>query len=115
MRIDPAPGVPRTISEALGDELTESHLTVASYGGVGGESTPMHHGHGGKKDEGQIDAERFFRAIDRAVLKHHFPAIGPALDPGGAAGASTSFPPDQPESVSNGGGNHDESRCSVDR
>ena len=31
----------------------------------------MHHGHGGKKDEAQIDAERFFRAIDRAVLKHH--------------------------------------------
>ncbi len=31
----------------------------------------MHHGHGGKKDEVQIDAERFFRAIDRAVLEHH--------------------------------------------
>ena len=34
-------------------------------------STPMHHGHGGKKDEVDIDAERFFRAIDRAVLEHH--------------------------------------------
>jgi hypothetical protein len=33
--IDPAPGVPRTVTEALGDERTESHLTVASYGGVG--------------------------------------------------------------------------------
>ena len=31
----------------------------------------MHHGHGGKKDEEDIDAERFFRAIDRAVLEHH--------------------------------------------
>jgi hypothetical protein len=31
----------------------------------------MHHGHGGKKDEADIDAERFFRAIDRAVLEHH--------------------------------------------
>ena len=69
--IDPAPGVPRTITEVLGDELTESHRTVASYGGVGAASTPMHHGHGGRKDEADTDAERFFRAIDRAVLEHH--------------------------------------------
>ena len=69
--IDPAPGVPRTIAEALGDELTEPHQTVASYGGVGQGSTPMHHGHGGQKDEADNDAERFFRAIDRAVLEHH--------------------------------------------
>lgn len=69
--IDPAPEVPRTITEALGDELTESHQTVASYGGVGGDSTPMHHSQGGKKDEADIDAERFFRAVDRAVLEHH--------------------------------------------
>jgi hypothetical protein len=69
--IDPAPGVPRTITEALGDELTESHLTVASYGGVNQPSTPMRHGHGGKQDRVEIDAERFFRAIDRAVLEHH--------------------------------------------
>jgi hypothetical protein len=69
--IDPAPGVPRTITEALGDELTEPHQTVASYGGVGGASRPMHHSHGGKQDEGHTDAERFFRAIDRAVLEHH--------------------------------------------
>jgi hypothetical protein len=69
--IEPAPGVPRTITEALGAALTEPHQTVASYGGVGGANTPMYHGHGGRKDAVQIDAERFFRAIDRAVLKHH--------------------------------------------
>jgi hypothetical protein len=69
--IDPAPGVPRTIVEALGDELTEPHLTVASYGGVGEGSTATHHGHGGKKNDAQTDAERFFRAVDRAVLEHH--------------------------------------------
>ena len=28
------PGVPRTIAEALGSELTEPHQTVASYGGL---------------------------------------------------------------------------------
>lgn len=69
--IDPAPGVPRTITEALGAELTEPQQTVASYGGAGQASTPMRHGHGGKKDEADSDAERFFRAIDRAVLEHH--------------------------------------------
>jgi hypothetical protein len=68
--IEPAPEVPRTIIEALGEELTEPHQTVASYGGVGGGSRPMHHSQGGKKDEADIDAERFFRAVDRAVLEH---------------------------------------------
>jgi hypothetical protein len=69
--LDPAPGVPRSIGEALGDELTDPHRTVASYGGVGAGSMPMHHGQGGKKDEVDKDAERFFRAVDRAVLEHH--------------------------------------------
>lgn len=69
--IDPAPDVPRTIAEALGDELTKPYQAVASHGGIGGASTPIHHGHGGKKDEVDIDADRFFRAVDRAVLKHH--------------------------------------------
>lgn len=69
--VDLIPGVPRTIEEALGAELTDPHQTVASYGGVGGGSSPMHHGHGGKTDEVEIDAARFFRAVDRAVLEHH--------------------------------------------
>jgi len=68
--VELAQGVPRTITEALGEELTEPHQTVASYGaGAGG--TPMRHGHGSKKDEVDIDTERFFRAVDRAVLEHH--------------------------------------------
>ncbi|MDP2270438.1 MAG: hypothetical protein Q8K32_06860 [Archangium sp.] len=64
-------GVPRTIADALGRELTEPHQTVSSHGGVGGASTPMHHGHGGKADEADLDARRFFRAVDRAVLEHY--------------------------------------------
>jgi Bacterial archaeo-eukaryotic release factor family 3 len=74
--VELAEGVPRTIEEALGEELTEPHLTAASYGGAGGRggahgAPSMHHGHGGKKDEVDIDADRFFRAIDRAVLEQH--------------------------------------------
>jgi len=64
------PGVPRTMAEALGEELTDPHLTVASYGGVGGESGAMYHGHGGRKDEIDIDTTRFFRVVDRTVFEH---------------------------------------------
>ncbi len=69
--IEPAPGIPRTITEALGEELTEPHQTVASYGGVGGSHPAMHHGQGGRESERDIDAERLFRAVDRGILEHH--------------------------------------------
>jgi hypothetical protein len=68
--VDLAAGVPRTITEALGVELTEPHQTVASYGGTG-QGSSMRHGHGSKQDEVEIDEERFFRAVDRAILEHH--------------------------------------------
>jgi Bacterial archaeo-eukaryotic release factor family 3 len=68
--IDLAQGVPRTITEALGEELTEPHLTVASYG-MGTSGPAMYHGHGGRKDEIDRDAERFFRVVDRAILERH--------------------------------------------
>ncbi|MGB6190822.1 MAG: hypothetical protein WBF42_00010 [Terracidiphilus sp.] len=64
--IDLEPEVPRTLKDALGDKLTESHQTVVAHGGG-----TMRFGQGGRKDETDIDAERYFRAIDRAVLDHH--------------------------------------------
>ena len=66
-----AADVPQTMTAALGDERTEPHSTVSSYGGIGGGHMAMHHGQGGKKDEIDGDAERFFRAVDRAVLENH--------------------------------------------
>jgi len=69
--INLAPGIPRTMAEALGSELTEPHQTVSSYGGVGASRTPMRHGHGGKSDEKDIDAERVFRAIDRIITEQY--------------------------------------------
>jgi hypothetical protein len=69
--VDLAPGVPRTIKDALGDELTEPHQTVRSLGSVAGSDVAMHHGHGGKSDEVDVDRDRFFRAVDRAILQHH--------------------------------------------
>ena len=70
-KIDPAPEVLRRITDALGNELTEPHQSVASYGSGGGVSRPTPHSQGGPKDVEDIDAERFFRAVDRAVLEHH--------------------------------------------
>lgn len=63
--------IPKTITEALGKELTDSHTTVASYDGTGGESSPMHHGQGGKKEETEKDAERFFRVVADAIYEHY--------------------------------------------
>jgi hypothetical protein len=69
--IEPPDGIPRTMVEALGAEITEPHQTVASYGGVGVGHTAMHHGHGGRETEVDLDTERFFRAVDRAVLEEY--------------------------------------------
>ncbi len=68
--------VPSTIEEALGEELTEQHLSFGSYGAgatrsTGSGATPSIHAHGDKKDEVDIDRDRFFRAIDRGILGHH--------------------------------------------
>jgi hypothetical protein len=68
---------PATLTEALGEELTEPHQTVASYGdGSGAPLAPhgepaMYHGHGGRKDEVEIDMVRFFRVVDRGIWEHH--------------------------------------------
>lgn len=67
---------PKTITEALGNELTDKHTTVASYGGAGGESVPMHHGHGGKKEETGKDAERYFRVVAATIYEHYSKPLG---------------------------------------
>lgn len=65
------PGIAKNIKEALGHELTDKHSTVASYGGVGSGSGEMHHGHGGKSDEMDTDAERFFRFVAKTINEHY--------------------------------------------
>lgn len=67
---------PKTIKDALGGELTDKHLSVGSYGGVGGESTNMYHGHGGYKEEAEKDAERFFRIIAEAIYENYSKPTG---------------------------------------
>jgi len=62
--------IPVTLEEALGEEKSEPHQTVASYG-KGSKGPAMHHGHGSRKDESEADAERFFRIIDKGVFERH--------------------------------------------
>lgn len=66
-----APGVPHTIADALGEELSEPNRTVAVHGGGSPGSAAITHGHGEKSDLLDADTERFFRAVDRAILDHH--------------------------------------------
>jgi hypothetical protein len=68
--VELAKGVPATLTDALGEEKTEPHLTVASYGAKGPAGQKVH-GHGARKDELDIDTERYFRAVDRSILEHH--------------------------------------------
>jgi hypothetical protein len=69
--IELAPDVPRTNIDALGDRFSDAQTTASWYGGAGGSSVPLHEGHGEKTDEADIEAVRFFRAVDRAVFEHH--------------------------------------------
>ncbi len=64
------PEVPISITEALGEELTEKYLNI-SAGGAGVGGTSIHHGHGSKSDEVDKDAERFFTVVSRAITEHY--------------------------------------------
>ena len=62
--------VPQSITDALGEELTDAHLVIAPRA-TGAGRTPIRQGSGTKTDEVDIDTERFFRAVDRAIHEHH--------------------------------------------
>lgn len=58
---------PATLTQALGEQLTEPYRAVSTRSS-GKTGTAMHYGHGSRKDEIDIDTERFFRLVDREVL-----------------------------------------------
>lgn len=60
--------IKKTVEEVLGTEKTESYLSASSYGGVSNRG--IHHGHGGQKEENDIDAERFFRYVDKTISEN---------------------------------------------
>ena len=65
--VHPSQGVSQSITDALKTEPAEAHQGVVSKGSAGS----VHHGSRSKKDEIDSDTERFFRAVDRAILEHH--------------------------------------------
>lgn len=54
---------PTTITAALGDQLTSPERTMHSVG-----AATVQHGLGSKKDEVDKDTERYFRAVDQAMM-----------------------------------------------
>lgn len=81
--VDLDPDIPRSLEEVLGEDQTEPYLNPGAYGGAG--ATPMFHGHGGRKDEIDIDTQRYFRYVDKFVLDNYsnpmkIPLILVALD-----------------------------------
>ncbi|MEM8875021.1 MAG: hypothetical protein AAGD32_12290 [Planctomycetota bacterium] len=69
--------VPKDLVDALGGELDDFHLTVASYKGLRGPAAV--HGHHDKSEEMGIDLERYFRTIDKAIWEHHSRVAGVPL------------------------------------
>lgn len=70
-RVALATDVAQTMRAALGDERHDPHTTVSADGSLGRGDKPIHNGRGGRKDAIERDAERLFRALDRALLEHH--------------------------------------------
>ncbi|MGH7571756.1 MAG: hypothetical protein ACREMK_07940 [Gemmatimonadota bacterium] len=62
--------VPQTITEALGEDLKQRQMEVWATG-PGPTGAAVRYGLGSKKEMDDIDAERFFRAVDRAILDHY--------------------------------------------
>jgi hypothetical protein len=57
------PAIPRTIADVLGEASKERHVEVWMAGVRGGQDS--------KSDLVDNDTERFFRAVDRAILEHY--------------------------------------------
>ena len=70
--VHPAQALSQSITDALKSEPSEAHQGVVSQGSAGS----VHHGSRSKKDEIDSDTERFFRAVDRAILEHHSKPTG---------------------------------------
>jgi hypothetical protein len=56
-----------SLTVALGEQVTEPTHTAASYGRLPGGPVRQH-GHGAEQDDVALDAQRYFRVVDREVL-----------------------------------------------
>ena len=63
------PAISQMITQVLGDDFKESHVTVWTHGSDSSRAS-VRSGQGSKADVVDSETERFFRAVDRAVLEH---------------------------------------------
>jgi hypothetical protein len=74
-KIELSQEVPRNQEEALGEDLTSGDQQgfPNGFSRSSERGDPMMHesAGGGKQDEINLDRERFFRAVDKAILEHH--------------------------------------------
>lgn len=68
--IELAPGVPATIADVTGQEVTDRERANRVYGPAAPGGTTRH-GTDVMQDALDNDTARFFRAVDRAILAHH--------------------------------------------
>lgn len=68
--IDLAPGVPRTLADVVGEPAGEPERKNRVYGGATASGTTRHDTDV-RQDQMTSETERFFRAVDRAVLEEH--------------------------------------------
>ncbi|APQ13847.1 hypothetical protein BJP27_20980 [Pseudomonas oryzihabitans] len=75
VELELAEGVPRTLEEALGTDLTEGDQRglPQGFGRASERGDAMQHNAGGisKHDEQNVDRERYFLALDRALTREH--------------------------------------------
>jgi hypothetical protein len=69
--VEPATGVPRTIADVAAHESGEPERTTRAYGATATPASTTRHGTNVKEDATAHETERFFRAVDRAVMDHH--------------------------------------------
>ena len=64
--------VPRSVEDVIGDDLPEPVNRIRSVPGTGaGVSAELRHGHGAKEDVVDQQTERFFRDLDRELMRRH--------------------------------------------
>jgi len=85
-------GFPATMTAALGDQRTEPHQTVVSFGG-GASGSAAYHGQGSRKDERDRDVERYFRIVHDDYLER-LARLSEKFTAAEAAGRGTAVPAD---------------------
>jgi hypothetical protein len=94
--VELAPGFPRTASEVVGAREGEPERKNRVYGPAGPGRTTRH-GTDVHQDEIDSDTERFFRAVDEAMLERYSQAVRDARSTGGAARAPSPVPSSEPQ------------------